>query len=46
MKTKKVVGIQCHNACRLSAMVDGDRSVSVEPDQEFPGTRSSYPITA
>ena len=45
MKVKKVVCIQCHNACRLAATVDGDRLVSVEPDKEFPGTKSSYSIT-
>lgn len=37
--------MQCHNACRLAAEVDGNRLVSVEPDREFPGTKSSYPIT-
>ena len=45
MEVQKVVCIQCHNACRLAATVDGDRLVSVEPDKEFPGTRSSYSIT-
>lgn len=34
MEVKKVVCIQCHNACRLAATVDGDRLVSVEPDKE------------
>ena len=45
MEIKKVVCIQCHNACRLAVGVDADRLVSVEPDKEFPGTRSSYSIT-
>ena len=45
MKVKKVVCIQCHNACRLAVTVDGDRLVSVEPDEEFPGAKSSYSIT-
>lgn len=44
MEVKKVVCIQCHNACRLAATVDGDRLVSVDPDKEFPGTKSSYSI--
>ncbi|MCG6534606.1 MAG: molybdopterin-dependent oxidoreductase, partial [Syntrophales bacterium LBB04] len=42
---KKLVCMQCHNACRLAAGVEGDRLVSVEPDRSFPGTKSSYPIT-
>jgi thiosulfate reductase/polysulfide reductase chain A len=37
--------MQCHNACRLAATVDGDRLLSVEPDETFPGTKSSYAIT-
>ena len=37
--------MQCHNACRLSATVEAGRLVSVEPDETFPGTKSSYPIT-
>lgn len=45
MTTKKVVCIQCHNACRLAATVENGRLVSVEPDEDFPGTKSSYPIT-
>lgn len=45
MEIKKVICMQCHNACRLAASVDQDRLVAVEPDEEFPGTRSSYPIT-
>jgi len=45
MKVKKVVCIQCHNACRLAVTVDGDRLISVEPDREFPGAKSSYSIT-
>ena len=45
MEVKKVVCIQCHNACRLAATVDGHHLVSVEPDKEFPGAKSSYPIT-
>ncbi len=45
METKKVVCIQCHNACRLAATVDNGRLVAVEPDEDFPGTKSSYPIT-
>ncbi|MCJ7594356.1 MAG: molybdopterin-dependent oxidoreductase, partial [Desulfobacterales bacterium] len=45
METKKVVCVQCHNACRLAATVDGGRLVSVEPDESFPGMKSSYPIT-
>lgn len=42
---KRVVCIQCHNACRLAATVEGDRLLSVEPDDTFPGTASSYPVT-
>jgi anaerobic selenocysteine-containing dehydrogenase len=45
MKVKKVICMQCHNACRLAATVDGDRLISVEPDEAFPGTKSSRPIT-
>jgi thiosulfate reductase / polysulfide reductase chain A len=45
MMTKRVVCMQCHNACRLAAMVDGGRLISVEPDETFPGAKSSYPIT-
>lgn len=45
MEIKKVVCIQCHNACRLAATVEGGRLVSVEPDKDFPGIKSSYPIT-
>ena len=45
METKKVVCIQCHNACRLAATIDSGRLVAVEPDEDFPGTKSSYPIT-
>ena len=45
MELKKVICMQCHNACRLAAEVDGDRLLSVEPDETFPGTKSSYPIT-
>jgi anaerobic selenocysteine-containing dehydrogenase len=45
MDLKKVVCTQCHNACRLGAAVDGARLVSVEPDETFPGVKSSYPIT-
>jgi anaerobic selenocysteine-containing dehydrogenase len=45
MELKKVVCMQCHNACRLTAGVDAGRLVSVEPDKDFPGTKSSYPIT-
>ena len=45
MQLKKVICMQCHNACRLTAEVEGHRLVSVEPDQTFPGTKSSYPIT-
>ena len=37
--------MQCHNGCRLAATVDGGRLVSVEPDEDFPGTKSSYPVT-
>jgi len=37
--------MQCHNACRLAATVDAGRLVSVEPDEDFPGTKSSYPVT-
>lgn len=46
MDSKKVVCIQCHNACRLTATVDGDRLISVEPDKEFPGARTSNPIAS
>jgi len=42
---KKVICMQCHNACRLAAEVEEDRLVSVEPDEMFPGAKSSYPIT-
>ncbi|MBN1102869.1 MAG: molybdopterin-dependent oxidoreductase [Deltaproteobacteria bacterium] len=42
---KRVICMQCHNACRLAASVDGDRLVSVESDETFPGTRSSYAVT-
>lgn len=45
MEIKKVICIQCHNACRLAASVDGDRLVSVDPDTEFPGARTSNPIS-
>jgi thiosulfate reductase/polysulfide reductase chain A len=45
MALKKVVCVQCHNACRLAATVQGSRLVSVEPDESFPGTKSSYPVT-
>ena len=45
METKRVVCMQCHNGCRLAATVDAGRLVSVEPDETFPGTKSSYPIT-
>jgi anaerobic selenocysteine-containing dehydrogenase len=45
MELKRVVCMQCHNACRLAAEVEGHRLVSVEPDESFPGTKSSYPIT-
>jgi thiosulfate reductase/polysulfide reductase chain A len=45
MDIKKVICVQCHNACRLAAGVEGHRLVSVEPDETFPGTKSSYPIT-
>ncbi|MBW1998665.1 MAG: molybdopterin-dependent oxidoreductase [Deltaproteobacteria bacterium] len=45
MTVKKVICMQCHNACRLAAQVEENRLVSVEPDEDFPGTRSSYPIT-
>jgi len=45
MEVKKVICIQCHNACRLAATVDGNHLISVEPDKEFPGTKSSYSIT-
>jgi len=45
MEIKKVVCIQCHNACRLAATVENGRLVSVEPDEDFPGTKSSYSIT-
>lgn len=45
METKKVVCIQCHNACRLAATIDSGRLVAVEPDEDFPGTKSSYYIT-
>jgi thiosulfate reductase / polysulfide reductase chain A len=45
MITKRVICTQCHNACRLAATVDSDRLISVEPDETFPGTKSSYPIT-
>lgn len=45
MEIKKVICVQCHNACRLAASVDGDRLVSVDPDTEFPGARTSNPIS-
>jgi anaerobic selenocysteine-containing dehydrogenase len=45
MALKKVVCVQCHNACRLAGTVQGSRLISVEPDESFPGTKSSYPVT-
>ena len=42
---KKVICMQCHNGCRLAATVENARLVSVEPDMDFPGARSSYPVT-
>jgi anaerobic selenocysteine-containing dehydrogenase len=45
MELKKTICMQCHNACRLAAEVEGDRLLSVESDETFPGTKSSYPIT-
>ena len=33
MDVKRVICMQCHNACRLAATVDGDRLLSVEPDE-------------
>lgn len=45
IETKRVICIQCHNACRLAATVEGDRLLAVEPDESFPGTKSSYPVT-
>lgn len=45
MKISKVVCMQCHNACRLAVTVDEDRLISVEPDMDFPGMKSSYPVT-
>ncbi|MDW7711438.1 MAG: molybdopterin-dependent oxidoreductase [Deferrisomatales bacterium] len=44
-EVKKVICIQCHNGCRLAATVEDGCLVAVEPDEGFPGTRSSYPIT-
>lgn len=45
MDLKKVICTQCHNACRLVAEVRDQRLISVEPDLDFPGTKSSYPVT-
>ena len=45
MEIKKVICTQCHNACRLAVTVDGDRLISVEPDAEFPGAKTSNPIS-
>jgi anaerobic selenocysteine-containing dehydrogenase len=45
MELKKVICMQCHNACRLAATVEGELLISVEPDESFPGMKSSYPIT-
>lgn len=45
MDVKRVICMQCHNACRVAATVDRDRLISVEPDETFPGTKSSFPIT-
>jgi len=45
MEVKKVICIRCHNACRLAASVDGDRLISVVPDAEFPGAKTSNPIS-
>jgi len=43
--TKRVVCIQCHNACRLKAEVKDNNLLSVEPDDDFPGSESSYPVS-
>ncbi|MBN1104304.1 MAG: molybdopterin-dependent oxidoreductase, partial [Deltaproteobacteria bacterium] len=45
MALKKVLCVQCQNACWLSATVEAGRLVSVNPDKSFPGTRLSLPIT-
>lgn len=45
MEVKKVVCTQCHNACRLAAIVNENQLVSVEPDTEFPGAKTSNPIS-
>jgi thiosulfate reductase / polysulfide reductase chain A len=45
MEERRAVCMQCHNACRVTATVDGDRLVSVEPDLTFPGVKSSLPVT-
>jgi anaerobic selenocysteine-containing dehydrogenase len=41
---KRVICMQCHNACRLAATVAENRLVSVEPDESFPGAKSSYSV--
>lgn len=45
MEAKKVICIQCHNACRLTVTVVGNQLMSVEPDEEFPGAKPLYPVT-
>ena len=45
VEIKRVICTQCHNACRLAARIEDGRLLSVDPDPEFPGTRSSYSIT-
>ena len=45
MAVKKVVCMQCHNACRVEVTVENGRLVSVEPDMDFPGAKSTAPIT-
>jgi len=45
MEIKRVICIQCHNACRLIAKIDGNRLISVEPDLEFINTKKLAPIS-
>jgi anaerobic selenocysteine-containing dehydrogenase len=45
VQIKRVICMQCHNACRLAVEVDEGRLLSVKPDDTFPGMKSSRPIT-
>ncbi|MEW6664552.1 MAG: molybdopterin-dependent oxidoreductase [Thermodesulfobacteriota bacterium] len=41
---KRLICMQCHNACRLTATVDGGELISVEPDTGSPGSKSSSSV--